>query len=117
MTDLIIVGILAVAVLLGVRSGIKHFKGEGDCCGGGTYKAKPRKIAKVVERKTYKVEGMMCQHCVNRVSEAIHSIEGTSAKVNLRRGTVVVSMTEPIGDEVLIKAVKEAGYDMVKFGK
>ena len=88
MTDFIIVAVLAIVVLLGVRSGLKHFKGESSCCGGGTYKAKPRKLSKVVGRNTYKVTDMTCQHCVNRVTEAM-----------------------------LIQTVKEVGYDMEKIGK
>lgn len=31
---LIIVGIIVIMVILGIRSGMKHFKGEGDCCDG-----------------------------------------------------------------------------------
>ena len=35
MTDMIVILVIAVFVLLGVKSTIKHFKGEGACCGGG----------------------------------------------------------------------------------
>lgn len=117
MTDIIIVGILAIVVILGIRSGVKHFKGESGCCGGGTYKARPRKLSKTVAKQTFKVEGMTCQHCVNRVSEAIHSLAGTSAKVNLSKKTVVVSMAEVVAEETLIEAVQKAGYHMEKIGK
>lgn len=34
MTDIIIIAIVAVLILIGIRSGKKHFKGEGGCCGG-----------------------------------------------------------------------------------
>ena len=36
MTDIIVILVIAVFVLLGVKSTIKHFKGEGACCGGGS---------------------------------------------------------------------------------
>ena len=35
MIDIIVILVIAVFVLLGVKSTIKHFKGEGACCGGG----------------------------------------------------------------------------------
>ncbi|MBQ6806857.1 MAG: hypothetical protein IJO97_05440 [Lachnospiraceae bacterium] len=36
MENAIIIGIVVVLILIGIRSGIKHFKGEGGCCGGGS---------------------------------------------------------------------------------
>ncbi len=35
MGDIIIIGIIVLVVLLGLPSALKHFKGEGGCCGGG----------------------------------------------------------------------------------
>ena len=42
MTDSIIVLILVVLIAIGVRATSKHFKGEGSCCGGGTYKLRKK---------------------------------------------------------------------------
>lgn len=36
MTDAIIISILLIFVIIGICSSIKHFKGEGGCCGGGS---------------------------------------------------------------------------------
>ena len=36
MTDYVIVGILIILIVIGIRSSVKHFKGEGGCCGGGS---------------------------------------------------------------------------------
>ena len=110
MTDYIIGGILVVMLALGIRSTIKHFRHESSCCGGGTYKARRKKLNQVIARKVFSVEGMTCQHCVNRVQEAVNSIEGASGVVNLKKGTVTVSMEREIGDEVILKAVEKAGY-------
>ena len=38
MQDLIIIGILAVVVVVGVISTMNHFKGKSGCCGGGEEK-------------------------------------------------------------------------------
>ena len=42
MTDAVILVILVIALIFGVKGTVKHFKGEGACCGGGsgTVKAK-----------------------------------------------------------------------------
>lgn len=51
MTDSIIVLILVVLIAIGVRATSKHFKGEGSCCGGGTYKLRKKKLDSVVSHK------------------------------------------------------------------
>lgn len=36
MVDIIIVGIIVIVVAFALRSSVKHFRGQGDCCGGGS---------------------------------------------------------------------------------
>lgn len=110
MENIVIIGIIAIIVLVAARSALKHFKGEGGCCGGGTYKARKKKLDKVIAKKTFKVGEMSCQHCVNRVMEAVHSIEGASASVNLNKGIVTVEMDRAIADEEIIAVIEKAGY-------
>ena len=43
MENCIIIGIIAVIVVIGIIYTVKHFKGEGGCCGGGSYKPKKKK--------------------------------------------------------------------------
>ena len=110
MTDLIVILIVVAIILLALRSSMKHFRGEGDCCGGGTYKARRKKLSAVSCKCTMKVEGMTCQHCVNRVMEAVNAIDGASAVVRLKRGIVEVSMEKEISREILRETVEKAGY-------
>lgn len=110
MTNYIIIAILAVILILGIRSSIKHFRGEGGCCGGSTYKAHKKKLTTVIARKIFTVEGMSCQHCVNRVMEAVNSIDGASGVVHLKRGKVDVSMEREIDDAIIKEAIEKAGY-------
>jgi len=43
MENFIIIIIIAILVLVGVNSMLKHFKGQGGCCGGGnTYVSKKK---------------------------------------------------------------------------
>lgn len=54
------------------------------------------------------IEGMTCQHCIGRVSQALAGIPGVSrVQVDLEQGRAKVSGGE-IG--LLIKAVEDAGY-------
>ena len=61
--------------------------------------------------KTLKIEGMMCPHCEARVKGALEALEGVSAAVvSHERGTAVVTLTAPVEDAALKKAVEDAGY-------
>ncbi|NLM78152.1 MAG: heavy-metal-associated domain-containing protein [Ruminococcaceae bacterium] len=61
-------------------------------------------------KKIMKINGMTCGHCQARVEKALNSIEGVKAKVDLKKAQALLSLDAPVADEVLIKAVTEAGY-------
>ena len=63
--------------------------------------------------KVMKIEGMMCTHCSGRVEKALNGLEGVSAVVNLEEKSAVITLTAPVSDETLVKAVTDAGYDVV----
>ena len=63
-------------------------------------------------KKTLVIEGMMCDHCRQHVENALNGIDGVSAKVNLEKKEAIVQLTKSIADETLVKAVKEAGYEV-----
>jgi len=66
-------------------------------------------------KKTLKIEGMMCQHCVAHVTKALQSVEGvTSVDVNLKKKTAVVELGVAVSDETLTAAITEAGYEVKK---
>ena len=116
MTDMIVILVIAVFVLLGVKSTIKHFKGEGACCGGGGGSLPPEKKKlenPVIGKKTVKISGMHCEHCVKAVTEAINKIDGASAKVNLSENEAVVSYDRELDEEQIRRIVKDAGYRVV----
>lgn len=62
-------------------------------------------------KKTLKVDGMMCKHCVAHVTKALNAIPGVTAEVDLQSGTATVETSLPVPDEALVKAVTEAGYE------
>lgn len=115
MENVIIIGIILVLIAIGIRSGMKHFKGEGGCCGGSSsVKKQHKKLKKVIAKKTVIVEGMTCEHCKNRVEKSINGIDGAAAKVNLGRKEAVVSLEKEISDEVIRAAIEKAGYKVVE---
>jgi copper chaperone len=60
--------------------------------------------------RTYTVEGMTCQHCVNAVTDEVGRLPGvTDVAVDLNQGTVTVT-GERIDDSAVRVAVDEAGY-------
>ena len=66
-------------------------------------------------KKTLIVEGMMCQHCVAHVTKALQGVSGVSSvEVNLKKKTATVTFAVEVGDDSLIAAVTEAGYEVKK---
>ena len=114
MENYIIIGILAVIVVLAVVSSIKHFKGEDGCCGGGSYKPKRKKLSGIKYTKKFKVGGMHCEHCKNRVQEAVNDIKVVAGRVDLKKGELTVSYAEDVDDEIIKTKIEKAGYSFDK---
>lgn len=115
MADFVIAGILIILIIIGIRSSVKHFKGEGGCCGGGSsVKVKRKKLKQVVKQRIVIIEGMTCEHCQARVESRLNALDGVSAKVNLKRKTAVVSMEKEVEDEEIKKAIENAGYEVIE---
>ena len=60
--------------------------------------------------QTYAVSGMTCSACVNSVERALNSLPGVSASVNFASETVHIVAPAQVKAEMIIKAVKGAGY-------
>lgn len=61
--------------------------------------------------KTYRIEGMTCDHCVRAVTQAIEALDGVErALVSLPDKAVVTLDPEKVTDEQIRKAVEEEGY-------
>ena len=115
MENLIIIGIVAVLILVGIRYCIKHFKRNGGCCGGGSAPApkQNKKLENVIAQKTVIIDGMTCEHCKGWVEKSINEIEGAAAKVNLKKKEAIISLEKEIGDEQIQIAIEKAGYKVI----
>jgi len=110
MTDLIIIAVILGIAVIGIRSAVKHFRGQGGCCGGGGYTPKKKKLKNIRYTKTFTVEGMHCDHCKNRVEEVIGDMQGLAGRVDLKKGELTVSYAEDVEDSRIIARLEKAGY-------
>ena len=115
MEDIIIIGIIVIMILIGIRSSVKHFKGESGCCGGGsTVKVKKKKLKQIIAQKIVLIEGMSCEHCKNKVEQRLNELDGVAAKVNLKKKEAVVSLAKEVSDDELRRVIERAGYEVVE---
>lgn len=113
MVDIIIIIIVVILLGAALKGSIKHFKGEGSCCGGSHESlALDKKVlsSPIIGKITLKITGMHCQNCVNKVTNAINSIEGASAKVDLDLQEAVISYDRPIDKKELYQVIEKSGY-------
>ena len=116
MVDVIIVLIVAVLIVFAARGSVKHFKGEGSCCGGGGRAKSGDKALNgpVMKRRTLKIDGMHCQNCAERVKAAINSVDGSAAEyVDYKSGIADVKFDRDVDDFIVRKAIEGAGYKVV----
>lgn len=65
-------------------------------------------------KKVVTVDGMMCMHCVSHVKEALSKVAGVSdVEVSLDDKTATLYCEDSVTDQMLMDAVKEAGYTPV----
>lgn len=64
-------------------------------------------------QKRVGVEGMMCDHCVAHVTEALESLDGVvKADVSLKDAAAVVTLSKEIPAETIKHAIEGAGYQV-----
>lgn len=72
-----------------------------------------KKIKKVVT-----IEGMMCEHCKNKVETSLSSINNVSkVKVNLKDKTATIYSTASINNEDIEKIIKKLDYQIISIGE
>ena len=59
--------------------------------------------------RTLTIEGMMCAHCAAHVESALNALPGVSTHVDLEKKTAAVTAGPEVTDDMLRKAVKDAG--------
>lgn len=63
--------------------------------------------------KVISIEGMMCNHCTGTVQKALEVVEGVKVvTMSLEQKNATVELASDVADEVLTKAVVDAGYEV-----
>lgn len=63
-------------------------------------------------KKVMTIEGMSCGHCSSRVEKVLNGIPGVEARVDLEAKSAFIDAGADVSDDVLKKAVEDAGYDV-----
>lgn len=69
-----------------------------------------------MKTKLIKIEGMSCGHCSKRVEDALKALN-IEASVDLENAVATVVVSEHVSDEMLTKAVVDAGYQVVSISE
>jgi len=65
-------------------------------------------------KRILEVEGMTCGHCKKAVEKALKAVDGVDdALVDLDQKTAEVTLNKEVADDVLAKAVTDAGYEII----
>ena len=120
MGTIIVILVLAIIVVCAILSIRKRIKYGSACC--GSHDAAPAKIRVHDKNKahypyayTLTVDGMHCSNCARRVENALNSMDGIWATVNLEKKNVQVLSKNPMEKNQLSKAVSDAGYTVIDF--
>ena len=119
MADTIIILVVVMILIFALKGSIRHFRGEGACCGGGSGSVKTKKAKKktldgpVTGQRTIRISGMHCRNCANSVTNALKAVDGFSAKVSLKDNTAEGSFDRTGDDADLKQAVEKAGFEVI----
>ena len=62
----------------------------------------------------FKVNGMMCEGCENRVKNAVGNIEGVeNVSADHITGKVTVTVNDDVSKEVIKETLEDIGYEIV----
>ncbi|MET8361297.1 heavy metal-associated domain-containing protein [Micromonospora sp. NPDC005171] len=62
--------------------------------------------------KTYKVNGMTCNGCANKVKAGVGAVDGiASVEADSATGQVTVTSDGNIDDAIIVRAIQGAGYE------
>ena len=111
----IIIVVLVIIVIFAVKSGIKHGKGEGGCCGsGGTMKEDKKVLAgDIIATKLVTIEGMHCDNCKNSIEHQINRIDGAACEVNLKKKTAAIQLDKPVDDDLIRRTIERLDFKVV----
>ena len=111
---IIIIAAIAALAIVGIKETIKHSKGEGACCGGGSAKEDEEPSAvldgEIVTKATVCIDGMHCMNCKNSVTRSLQKLSGVSANVDLKNNVAYVTATRELSDDEIRFAIERLDF-------
>lgn len=122
MVNVIIPVLLALACIYGVYSYVRKLRQGGGCCGEHEPPVKKRKGGdRDKNHYPYEgiltIDGMTCSNCVRRAENALNTLEGVWAEVDLGSRKAAVRMKQMLPEDTLREAVRGAGYTVLSIQK
>lgn len=107
--------LLALVLILipAIKGSLLHMTGQGACCGG----PKEKKVRKRIKGPKYaeyivKIDGMHCSNCKNRIEKNLDQLEGVIAKVNLEKKQALVSLYQPVDEDVIRQTIENLDFEV-----
>lgn len=121
LANVIIVAVVALGVFFGARRAWGSATGKRDCCSGAAKGGKSFRARKIEDTNEadypysadYKIAGMHCENCARNVTNALDSVDGTWARVDLDSRTAHVLSKKPLDRAAYERAVDQAGYRLL----
>ena len=114
MTDAVIFLVIIIICIFGIKSLARRMaNGCCSCCTAEkSIKVRDRNKAHYQYCAKMSISGMKCRNGMIRVQNALNSLDGVWAQVNLENGTAVIRTRSKINDERLAAPVCAAGYSV-----
>ena len=115
MVDIIVIVVIAIIMAFALKGTIKHFKGEGACCGGSheSLMIKPKALDHVVDTMVMDVNDIHCDNCATRISNSLNGLDGINASVNVKKKEVMVKSDHPLDHTMILNRIIRLGYHPV----
>lgn len=66
-----------------------------------------------MSKKRIIIEGMSCSHCSSRIENALNSLAGVKAKVNLKKKFADVKAEDTVSNELLRTVIEDMGFQVL----
>lgn len=112
MADIIVIVVIAIIMAFALKGTIKHFKGEGSCCGGSHSELKidPKPLDHVVDTMKVKVDDIHCDNCATRIANSLNKLDGINACVSVKTKEVMVESNHTIDKTMILNRIERLGY-------
>ncbi|MGH0051774.1 MAG: heavy-metal-associated domain-containing protein [Sphaerochaetaceae bacterium] len=119
MTNYIIAISAIVVCVLAIYRYVRKLRHGDSCCTTGEARIKKVRVAdRDTNHYPYKAElsisGMTCSNCAIRVENALNSLPGIWANVDLRKNIALVHSKTDIDVEALRQTVQQSGYTVTE---